>query len=90
MIAKLQFTFRKSAWLFALLIITSALPASAQDEFYDDSDTQEWLFNFEYSDDLNGYIASPDKSGGQEWDVPFQLFVPSIRLLDGKPVVALS
>ena len=88
MLAKLSFSFRKSAWLFALLIITSALPASAQDE--SEVGFQEWLFNFEYSDDLNGYIVSPNKSGGQEWDVPFQLFVPSIRLRDGKPVVGLS
>ena len=89
MIAKLQFSFRKSAWLFALLIITSALPASAQDE--DEVRFQEWLFNFAYSDDLNGYIVSPNKSENQwEDNSPFELFVPSIRLRDGKPVVALS
>ena len=86
---KISISLRKSAWLFALLIITSALPASAQDE--DEVRFQEWLFNFAYSDDLNGYIVSPNKSENQwEDNSPFELFVPSIRLRDGKPVVALS
>ena len=89
MMGKISISLRKSAWLFALLIITSALPASAQDE--DEVRFQEWLFNFAYSDDLNGYIVSPNKSENQwEDNSPFELFVPSIRLRDGKPVVALS
>ena len=63
MLAKFLFSLRRSIWLLALLFITSALPASAQDEFYGDSDFQEFQFNFEYSDDLNGYIVSPTRVG---------------------------
>ena len=97
MLKKLSFSLIKSTWLLALLIMTSALPAHAQDEysdeFYDDPDYQEWLFKFDYSNDLNGYIIIPQKDGGQVWDsdnTPYQLYVPSIRLKDGKPVVGLS
>lgn len=96
MIAKLQFSIIQSAWLLALLIITSALPARAQfnDEFYgDDSVWQEGLFKFDYSEDLGGYIVLPKKGDGQPWDSdnsPYLLEVPSIRITDGKPVVALS
>ncbi|MGN1173215.1 MAG: hypothetical protein ACI4SO_05455, partial [Muribaculaceae bacterium] len=64
MLAKFLFSLRKSAWLFALLIMTLALPARAQsefyDEFYDDWGWQEMMFNFEFSNDLNGYIISPN------------------------------
>ena len=86
---KISISLRKSAWLLALLIITSALPASAQEE---DTDVymQEGQFKFEYSNDLNGYIISPNKDSGWNWDQEFQLLVPSIRLQDGEPVVALS
>ncbi|MGN0205944.1 MAG: leucine-rich repeat domain-containing protein, partial [Muribaculaceae bacterium] len=97
MIARIQLSLRKSAWLLALLIITSALPARAYyDEFYeDDLGWQEWLFKFDYSDDLNGYIVSPNKDGvggDQPWlgNAPFLLEVPSIYLKNGKPVVGLS
>ena len=69
---KISISLRKSAWLLALLIITSALPARAQsefyDEFYDDLDYQEFLFKFDYRDDLNGYIVSPKKVDGQQWE----------------------
>ncbi|MGM9842592.1 MAG: leucine-rich repeat protein [Muribaculaceae bacterium] len=94
MLAKFLFSLRQSAWLLALLFITSALPARAQsefyDEFYDDPIHQEMTFKFEYSYDLNGYIIFPNEYGGPNWDQEFQLYVPSIRLQDGKPVVALS
>ena len=89
MLAKLPFLFKQSAWLLALLIMTSALPASAQEED-EDVIMQEGQFNFEYSNELNGYIISPDKYGGFDWDMEFQLYVPSTRLQDGKPVVGLS
>ena len=85
---KISISLRKSAWLLAVLIITSALPAHAQDD--EDIKQQEMAFNFEYSDDLNGYIISPKKYGGPNWDQEFQLLVPSIRLQDGEPVVGLS
>lgn len=94
MLSKLPILLRKSAWLFAVLIITSVLPARAQsefyDEFYDDPEMQEGMFKFEYSNDLNGYIVSPNKYSGYDWNMEFHLFVPSIRLQDGKPVVGLS
>ena len=89
MLAKLPFLFKQSAWLLALLIMTSALPASAQEED-EDVIMQEGQFNFEYSNELNGYIISPDKYGGFDWDMEFQLYVPSTRLQDGKPVVGVA
>ena len=90
MLAKLPFLFKQSAWLLAMLFITSALPAHAQEEDEDVS-MQEGQFNFEYRNDLNGYIISPNKYSGWEWDgnEPY-LFIPSTRLKDGKPVVGLS
>ena len=92
MLSKLPILLQKPTWLLALLIIVSALPARAYyDEFYeDDLEWQEWLFKFDYSNDLNGYIVSPINSGEQDWDHANVLEVPSIRILDGKPVVALS
>ena len=63
MLKRLLHLLKPQAWLLAVLIITAALPARAQDEFYDDQDFQEWLLKFEYSDDLNGYIVSPINSG---------------------------
>ena len=67
MAAKLLFSLRRSVWLLALLFITSALPAHAQEED-EDVHIQEGQFNFEYSNDLNGYIISPNKNDGWEWD----------------------
>ena len=91
MTAKLLFSLRRSAWLLALLFITSALPAHAQEADPDEVSMQEWQFKFEYRNDLNGYIISPNKDSGCEWDgnEPY-LFIPSKRLKDGKPVVGLS
>lgn len=90
MLAKLPFLFKQSVWLLALLFITSALPAHAQEEDVD-VHMQEGQFNFEYSNDLNGYIISPNKYSGWDWDgnEPY-LFIPSTRLMDGMPVVGLS
>ena len=91
MTAKLLFSLRQSVWLLALLFITSALPAHAQEED-EDVHIQEGQFNFEYRDDLNGYIISPDKYSGWTWEGPEAniLFIPPTRLKDGKPVVGLS
>lgn len=91
MAAKLLFSLRRSIWLLALLVITSALPAHAQEE-NEDVRIQEWQFNFDYRDDLNGYIISPNKNDGCKWEsseVTF-LTIPSTRLKDGKDVVGLS
>ena len=92
MLSKLPILLQKPTWLLALLIIVSALPARAYyDEFYeDDLEWQECLFKFDYSNDLNGYIISPNKYGECEWDREMMLNVPSIYIGDGKPVVALS
>ena len=80
MIARLQLSLRKSAWLLALLIITSALPAHAQDE--EAVYIQEGQFKFEYSDDLNGYIISPNGDSDWNWDSSevVMLEVPATRL----------
>lgn len=96
MLKRLLHLLKPQAWLLAVLIITAALPARAQDEFYDefydDQGFQEFLFNFEYRDDLNGYIVSPNRSSGANWDSNEgnMLQVPSIYLGNGKPVVGLS
>ena len=91
MAAKLLFSLRRSVWLLALLFITSALPAHAQEED-EEVIMQEAQFNFDYSNDLNGYIISPNKSSGWTWEGPEVniLFIPPTRLKDGKPVVGLS
>lgn len=91
MAAKLLFSLRRSVWLLALLFITSALPAHAQEADPYDVYMQEGQFNFEYSDDLNGYIISPNRCSEWNWDgnEPY-LFIPSTRLKDGKHVVGLS
>lgn len=91
MLAKLPFLFKQSAWLLALLFITSALPAHAQEADPYEVFMQEGQFKFEYRNDLNGYIISPNKDSEWEWDgnEPY-LFIPSTRLKDGKPVVGLS
>ena len=74
----------------AVLIITAALPARAQDA--EEVEIQEGQFKFEYSNDLNGYIISPNRYSGWEWDRSDVVFisVPSTRLRDGLPVVGLS
>lgn len=92
MTAKLLFSLRRSAWLLALLFITSALPAHAQEADPYEVFMQEGQFKFEYRNDLNGYIISPNKDSGWKWEnqeAQF-LFIPSKRLKDGKPVVGLS
>ena len=92
MAAKLLFSLRRSAWLLALLFITSALPAHAQEADPDEVFMQEGQFKFEYSDDLKGYIISPNKDSGWKWENQEAQFlsIPSTCLRDGKPVVGLS
>ena len=76
MFARLLSSLRQSAWLLALLIITSALPARAQDGPYE----------FEYSYDLGGYIMKP--LYGLTYDCV--LDVPEVRESDGKPIVGVD
>lgn len=77
MLTKLQLSLRRSIWLLALLIITSAIPALAQDDA---------PFNYEYSDELGGYIISPISDLRYE----NELLVPAIRESDGLPVVGVD
>ena len=74
---KISISLRKSAWLLALLIITSALPASAEDEPY----------LFELTQDGSGYIMRPKPEVHYEQGV---LDVPAVRESDGIPIVGVD
>ena len=77
MLAKLQFLLRHSSWLFALMIITSALPAHAQDD-------EPYLFD--PAEDGSGYIMRPRPYESYEG----VLDVPAVRELDGIPIVGVD
>ena len=77
MLGKTLISLRKSAWLLALLIITSALPASAEDEPY----------LFELTQDGSGYIMRPKPEVHYEQGV---LDVPAVRESDGIPIVGVD
>ena len=77
MIAKLQFSIRQSAWLLALLILATALPASAQED-------EPYLF--EPAQDGSGYIMKPRPYETYEG----VLDVPAVRESDGKPIVGVD
>ena len=77
MLGKTSVSLRKSAWLLALLIITSALPASAEDEPY----------LFELTQDGSGYIMRPKPDVHYEQGV---LDVPAVRQSDGIPIVGVD
>ena len=74
MLAKLQFLLRHSSWLFALMIVTSALPAIAQDEPYE----------FVFAEDGSGYIMRPKPYMSYDQGV---LDVPVVRESDNIPIV---
>ena len=76
MLGKTSISLRKSAWLLALLIITSALPANAQDEPY----------IFELTQDESSYIMRPRPYETYEG----VLDVPAVRESDGKPIVGVD
>ena len=76
MMGKISISLRKSAWLLALLIITSALPANAQDEPY----------IFELTQDGSGYIMRPRTYETYEG----VLDVPAVRESDGIPIVGVD
>ena len=76
MLGKTSISLRKSAWLLALLIITSALPANAQDEPY----------IFELTQDESGYIMRPRPYETYEG----VLDVPAVRESDGIPIVGVD
>ena len=74
---KLRFILKPQAWLFALLLIMSALPAQAQYEPYE----------FVRTEDESGYIMRP------RYDVTYdqgELFVPAVRESDGLPIVGVD
>ena len=71
---KISISLRKSAWLLALLIITSALPANAQDEPYLFEETK------------GGYIMRPRPYETYEG----VLDVPAVRESDGIPIVGVD
>ena len=77
MIAKLQFSIRQSAWLLALLILATALPASAQED-------EPYLF--EPAQDGSGYIMKPRPYETYEG----VLDVPAVRESDGIPIVGVD
>ena len=75
MLGKTLISLRKSAWLLALLIITSALPASAQEH-------EPYLFE----ETEGGYIMKPRPYETYEGG----LYVPAVRESDGKPIVGVD
>ena len=76
MLTKLRLSFRPSSLLLALLIITSALPAIAQEEPY----------LFERAEDGSGYIMKPRPY--ETYDGV--LYVPTVRESDGIPIVSVE
>ena len=76
MLTKLQLSLRPASWLLALLIITSVLPAKAQEE----------PFLFELTEDGSGYIMKPRPDETYEG----VLDVPAVRESDGIPIVGVE
>ena len=75
---KLRFLLKPQTWLFALLLIMSALPAQAQYE--------DWPFRYEEAQDGSGYIIYPL----QDFTYDNELFVPAVRESDGRPIVGVD
>ena len=76
MLTKLRLSLRPASWLLALLIITSVLPAKAQEE----------PFLFELTEDGSGYIMKPRPYETYEG----VLDVPAVRESDGIPIVSVE
>ena len=76
MLTKSQLSLRPAAWLLALLIITSVLPAKAQEE----------PFVFEWAEDGSGYIMKPRPYETYEG----VLDVPAVRESDSIPIVGVE
>ena len=76
MLTKLQLSLRPASWLLALLIITSVLPAKAQEE----------PFLFELTEDGSGYIMKPRPYETYE----SVLDVPAVHESDGIPIVGVE
>ena len=75
MMGKTSISLRKSAWLLALLILATALPASAQEPV---------PYVFEKTEDGSGYIMKPIQYETYEGE----LIVPAVY--DGLPVVGVD
>ena len=76
MFARLHFSLRQSAWLLVLLIITSALPAHAQEPY-----------EYVLTEDGRGYIMRPKRYVPYD---PGVLYVPAVRESDGIPIVGVD
>ena len=76
MLPKFSFLLKPTLWIFALLVITTALPARAQDEPY----------IFEKTEDETGYIMRPRPYETYEG----VLYVPAVRESDGLPIVGVD
>ena len=74
---KTSISLRKSAWLLALLILATALPASAQED-------EPYLFD--QAEDGSGYIMKPRPYETYEG----VLDVPAVRESDGIPIVGVD
>ena len=81
MLKKLSFSLIKSTWLLALLIMTSVLPARAEEG--------DFPYIYTLTDDGTGYIITPDKYNCK-WEQELLMEVPAVRPCDGKPVVGLE
>ena len=77
MMGKTSISLRKSAWLLALLILATALPASAQED-------EPYLFD--QAEDGSGYIMKPRPYETYEGE----LDVPAVRESDGIPIVGVD
>ena len=75
MFARLHFSLRQSAWLLVLLIITSALPAHAQEPY-----------EYVLTEDGSGYIMRPRPYETYEG----VLYVPVVRESDDIPIVGVD
>ena len=77
MLPKFSFLLKPTLWIFALLVITTALPAHAQEyELYDYVETE----------DGSGYTIYPKSDVTYEGE----LIVPAVRESDGRPVVGVD
>ena len=81
MLRRLLHLLKPQTWLLAVLIISAALPARADEE--------DFPYIYTLTDDGTGYIISPDRYNCS-WDMELLMEVPAVRPCDGKPVVGLQ
>ena len=81
MVSKISFLLYPPAWLLALLVMASALPARADEE--------DFPYVYTLTEDGTGYIISPDRYNCK-WDQELFMEVPAKRPCDGLPVLGLE